>query len=394
MEFRKIEEGEYREFWEKSEQKTFLSAPDVIKLAGEAEYYGVFREGKLVAAGGFRVTKGRFGLCDIYAPRGVLVDYDDCATLEFFVKGLRRAMRRRKVARIRLEPAVERIERDIDGREVEGGYSGKKAEENLLKVGFKKVPYVEGRSQITWQFVLEVEGKSEEELLAGMKANTRRRLKQALELGMTTRELSREELAGFYEILEDTAERKKFNTRGLEYYQKVYDEMAGKGMVEFVGVFVSPKDAMNRLEMMKKKILAEEPRTIREKQDHADKLRSIETRMAKVGEILGEEKESWEEVLVAAGMFYTVKPEILHLSGGNRGKYLKLDGQYVLQWEMINKARREGYKRYNFYGIAEKIYEKPEGYGVYEFKRGFGGKVEELLGEYVLPVSWVEKIRN
>ena len=113
-----------------------------------------------------------------------------------------------------------------------------------------------------------------------------------------------------------------------------------------------------------------------------------------VGEILGEEKESWEEVLVAAGMFYTVKPEILHLSGGNRGKYLKLDGQYVLQWEMINKARREGYKRYNFYGIAEKIYEKPEGYGVYEFKRGFGGKVEELLGEYVLPVSWVEKIRN
>ena len=44
-------------------------------------------------------------------------------------------------------------------------------------------------------------------------------------------------------------------------------------------------------------------------------------------------------------------------------------------------AADNGYKRYNFYGIQDVFNPKGKDYGVYEFKKGFGGYVEELIGE-------------
>ena len=34
------------------------------------------------------------------------------------------------------------------------------------------------------------------------------------------------------------------------------------------------------------------------------------------------------------------------------------------------------------------INEHPKDYGIYEFKRGFNGIVEELIGEFELPITW------
>ena len=44
--------------------------------------------------------------------------------------------------------------------------------------------------------------------------------------------------------------------------------------------------------------------------------------------------------------------------------------------------------KHNFYGIPENINEHPDNYGIYEFKKGFNGYVEELIGEYELPLSF------
>ena len=34
----------------------------------------------------------------------------------------------------------------------------------------------------------------------------------------------------------------------------------------------------------------------------------------------------------------------------------------------------------------------PKDYGIYEFKKGFNGYVEELIGEYELPITWHYKL--
>ena len=77
----------------------------------------------------------------------------------------------------------------------------------------------------------------------------------------------------------------------------------------------------------------------------------------------------------------------IFMSIGNIEKYLKFNSQYALQWEMIKYAINNGFDKYNFYGIITYDDKNNKDYGIYEFKRGFNGNVEKLIGEYELPIS-------
>ena len=67
---------------------------------------------------------------------------------------------------------------------------------------------------------------------------------------------------------------------------------------------------------------------------------------------------------------------------------MKFNSQYLIQWELIKYGIKKGFKKHNFYGIPENINEHPKDYGIYEFKKGFNGYVEELIGEYELPITF------
>ena len=50
-------------------------------------------------------------------------------------------------------------------------------------------------------------------------------------------------------------------------------------------------------------------------------------------------------------------------------------------------AVENNYNRYNFYGITGDFRKENPLYGLYLFKKSFGGHVVELIGEYDLVVS-------
>lgn len=54
----------------------------------------------------------------------------------------------------------------------------------------------------------------------------------------------------------------------------------------------------------------------------------------------------------------------------------------LMHWEIIKWAKRTGNRIYDFQGIPEKISQSDPLWGVYLFKRGFGGEYVELIGEY------------
>lgn len=386
LEFRSISEEDYRKFWDKSEQKCFLSAPEIGHLRDNVKllFYGVFKSGKLVAAAMVRGSR-TLGSYEFYAPRGILVDYSDFEVLKFFVMNLKKELKKEGGYLLRIEPNVEKVERDIDGNEVPDGYSNLNAISNLKTLGFRQKKYVEGLSQITWEFVLPVKGKTEEELISAMKPNTRRLIAQVETLGIEFKELKREELGEFYKVEMETASRKEFKARDLEYFERIYDLFVPSGKAKFISAVINPKKCIERLKDMQKKILAEVPETTREKKEHAEAIESIAARIKKAEEIFAGVSE--DEVTLSSGLFFFMKPEILHLAGGNVSRYFKLGGQYLMQWEMIKRALSGGYDRYNFYGIPENVNKHPENYGVYEFKRGFSGKVVELIGEFELVID-------
>lgn len=86
-------------------------------------------------------------------------------------------------------------------------------------------------------------------------------------------------------------------------------------------------------------------------------------------------------------MFHGTMAAYRHSASLNLDKHLPTS--YLIQWKVIEEAKRRGLIWYNFWGIA------PEGatphhpfYGITHFKKGFGGELRELLHCQDIALSW------
>jgi alanine adding enzyme len=89
---------------------------------------------------------------------------------------------------------------------------------------------------------------------------------------------------------------------------------------------------------------------------------------------------------VAAIHFVCFGDELVCVIGGTKQDYIYFNGATSLYWGMMLHALEKGYTRYNFYGTFGIQGQDEEGHGGYAFKKGFGGEVVQLLGDFVMPV--------
>ena len=82
---------------------------------------------------------------------------------------------------------------------------------------------------------------------------------------------------------------------------------------------------------------------------------------------------------IAAGLFAFYGDKVIYLHGASDNEFRNLMAPYLLQFEIIKKAKAEGFKFYDFYGIDAKKWP-----GVTRFKQGFGGFVYNYAGTYDL----------
>jgi lipid II:glycine glycyltransferase (peptidoglycan interpeptide bridge formation enzyme) len=71
-----------------------------------------------------------------------------------------------------------------------------------------------------------------------------------------------------------------------------------------------------------------------------------------------------------------------YIYGASDNAHRNVMPNYLIQWEMIRWAIGTGCTVYDFQGIDGTLDESSRLYGLYRFKRGFGGTVDELAGEF------------
>ena len=336
MKFIHLNATEYSKFADKSPYKSFLQTAEIAKLREEngwvAYYFGVEKDNKIIAAA-LVVAKPTFlGKSTYYIPGGPLLDYEDTAVVNFFFKNLKNYAKSHNGYLLHIEPYYELIERDRDGKKKPDGFNHQKALGNLKKLGF--LPTHSDNPK--YLFVLNIKNKKEDELFASFKQNTRNLISRATRKGVVVREIGREELNSFKQITASTSERRHFSDKSLDYYETMYDLFAKKDEVKFIIAEINDK----------------------------------------------------KPIPVAAAMFMTYGDEVIYLFSGSDEKYMKeYNAQYAIQWYMIKYAIKNNFKRYNFYGIQGLPDPNKPGYGIYKFKKGFGGHVVELIGAYELPLN-------
>lgn len=217
----------------------------------------------------------------------------------------------------------------------------------LRKWGFIPARTIQPRSTIILDITL-----PEEEILAGMKHKTRYNIKLASRKGVKVRMGSAEDLKVFYKLLEVTSKRDRFGIHTYGYYLKAFELFAPSGDVAF--------------------LLAE-----------------------------------YEGEVLAGLMAFRWGKRAFYFYGASSNIHRNLMPNHLLQWEAILWARRTGCLTYDLWGIPDEVGQNPEFYwdeppersdglwGVYRFKRGFGGTIVRYAGawDYVYSPGWYSLYR-
>lgn len=203
-------------------------------------------------------------------------------------------------------------------------------QELMKKLGMHQAQMHAVDGEITWMLSLE---QSEEEILAGMRKNTRYYINRAKKDGVhILKTMNPDELVKFWPIFLDTVKRQDWKAHP---YEHIYNEFkmfakAGKAML----------------------ILAK-----------------------------------YNGDYIAGAIFIFHKGTAYYHHSASLTAYRKIPAPYLIQWTAIKEAKSRGMKMYNFYGVAPTDNSKHPWAGLTFFKKGFGGYMEEHLHAYDLPLQ-------
>jgi peptidoglycan pentaglycine glycine transferase (the first glycine) len=174
----------------------------------------------------------------------------------------------------------------------------------------------------------------EDHILGRMKQKTRYNIRLALRKGIVVRTSS--DLSAFYRLLEVTGGRDEFGVHSLSYYQRAYEFFHPRGECELF-----------------------------------------------LAEYQGEP--------LAGLMAFLHGQRAWYFYGASSNKHRERMPTYVLQWEAMRWARNKGCTHYDLWGVPDASEEELEAnftqrsdglWGVYRFKRGFGGELRRSPGPW------------
>ncbi len=186
-----------------------------------------------------------------------------------------------------------------------------------------------GQPQFTYEIPLA--GRTEDDLLRGMNQLWRRNIKKAAKAGVEV--TTGEDLKGFHDLYVHTAERDRFTTRPLRYFETMVAAMS-----------------------------AEDP----------DRIRLYLARH--------------EGALVAASILVRVGAHAWYTYGASSTEKREVRGSNACQWAMIRDSLAAGCDVYNLRGITPTLDTADPHVGLIQFKVGTGGQAVRYAGEWDLPL--------
>ena len=331
-----------------------------------------------------------------YSPHGYLLDYKNEELLKNFHQDLLSYLKKHRAFEIIIDPYLIYQERDIDGKIVENGEDNRIAVDNLKNLGYVHSGfnlYYENL-QPRFLFRLNLEGKSFEELFKNFRYEARRRAKRQDYLAITVRELSREEIPVYKRLMRDTAKRRGFLDRSLGYYEQMYDAMHDDGLLHY---YVAEID-FERCRQNVQKEIAKSLNKIYKLQSRSNSkhnenvIHEEEIVLNSNRELLAvvdkASQEYGNKMALSGVTLITYGQEAVMLLAGNDEKYLQhFMTSNIIVSNLIKLAQSKGYKYYNFYGITGDFNPQSEHYGLYAYKKQYGGEVVELIGQFSYVVA-------
>lgn len=407
MKLIEINEKEFKKLADKNPQITFHQTTqwaDLKSKNGWKSHYLEFKENKK-SLGCALILAKKIPIINkymFYSPRGFLIDYTNKETLKKITIEIKKWAKIKNAIFIKIDPYLPYKEHDNNGDLIKDGFNNSIAVENLKSLGYKHFGFnlMQDTLQPRWMHVINTENKNIDEVMEKMESKTRQILRKNEKSAITTREITKDELKVFKDIMQHTSDRREFVDRPMSYYERMWDTLHKDGILKIMVAEIDfkeyEKNTQKELDEIKKEledrtykkennILKMNEKKFNQKQV-ADK-KSIE-RLKKQLEKIKEYQNNYKEKTILGGILFLIYGnEVLSLYGGSIKELMQFQSAYTLHWAGIKYAIENNYKLYNFYGITGDFRKENPLYGLYLFKKSFGGYVVELIGEFDLIVN-------
>jgi lipid II:glycine glycyltransferase (peptidoglycan interpeptide bridge formation enzyme) len=253
-----------------------------------------------------------------YVPKGPLMDWTDAEQTHALLAALDRAARARGAIALTVEP-------DLPNEPSH--------RERLTALGFHPAPFSAVQPRRT--IVVDISG-DEEAILAAMKQKTRYNVRLAARKGVTVREGGEADLPAFHALNAATAARDRFGVHVPAYYDAAYRLFVPRGWARLL-----------------------------------------------LAEVEGNP--------VTALMVFALGWRAWYFYGASGDAHREKMAPYLLQWEAMRWARSQGCTGYDLWGVPDEdegtleaeFEQRHDGlWGVYRFKRGFGGQLVRSVGAW------------
>jgi peptidoglycan pentaglycine glycine transferase (the first glycine) len=253
-----------------------------------------------------------------YVPKGPLADWTAKEQVATLMGELDRAVQARGAIALTIEPDLTDRSRWCDG---------------LRALGF--APSMFAAIQPRSTLIVDI-SPTEERILGAMKSKTRYNVRLAARKGVEVREAEETDLPAFHTLMAATAARDSFGVHTPAYYEAAYRLFVPQGWARLL-----------------------------------------------LAETAGSP--------VAALMVFALPPRSWYFYGASGDDHREKMPTYLLQWEAMRWAKSVGCTTYDLWGIPDEDTETLEAefthrrgglWGVYRFKRGFGGVLVRSVGAW------------
>ena len=240
----------------------------------------------------------------------------------------------------------------------------------LLDLGYQfdglQVGYPGGEP--VWHYLKDLTDFDAKSLLKSFNKNCSRNITTALNYDISIRNISRDEIPQFKQIIEETGKRQGFEDKSLDYYYDLYDTF-GKN-AEFLIAEINTADSLAYLDQ---KISLLNPSS----KQYEQQLQKLEKQKTLVRETLAD--ETAETVPLACALIIYNPSEVTYLFGGSYTKYQKFSAAFLIQYHAMKRALEKEITLYNFLGI-QGIFDGSD--GVLRFKQNFNGYIVRKMGTF------------
>ena len=276
-------------------------------------------DGKIKGSMGILIRKAPiFPASMLYCCRGPVCDLDDRETFAQLLEGAKDLAKQYHGYVIKIDPDVPKENTEFRAM--------------LESFGFECMVKGKNFEGINPRFVfrLNVEGKTEEELLASFTQKHRYNIRLATRKGVEVKICGKEMVPAFTKIMVETGMRDNFVTRDETYFANMLDNLG----------------------------------------EHARLYMAFH-----------------EGQPIAGTLAIWFGDKVWYLYGASSNTHRNLMPNYLLQWEMIRWAVEKKCRIYDFRGVSGDLTEDNPLYGLYKFKKGFNGDFTEFVGEFDLVLS-------